>query len=265
MYRAVTRDDAVEAAKEIGRDRYPGASVMFAAGSIVRGEGTPHSDLDLVVVFASLAAAYRESFLYDRLPVEAFVHDPATLRYFFADVDGRSGVPSLPAMVHEGIEIPYPTQLSAALKASAASILSGGPQALTESDERRLRYGVSDLIDDIRSPATADELMATGARLYEELANYHLRANRLWSGARKGIPRALARADAVLASRYTRAFADLFERHDPSAVLALAEELVRPAGGFLFAGYRLDAPPEWRRSREGSRIVEDPEDPDALG
>jgi predicted nucleotidyltransferase len=85
----VTRADAVEAARAIGRQRYPEASVLFAAGSIVRGEGTVHSDLDLVVVYPALAAAYRESFVLDRLPVEAFVHDPETLEYFFVEVDSR--------------------------------------------------------------------------------------------------------------------------------------------------------------------------------
>ena len=222
--------------------------MLFAAGSIVRGDATAHSDLDLVVVYPALAAAYRESFLFDRLPVEAFVHDPETLHYFFVDVDARSGIPSLPAMVLDGIDIPHPTPQSEALRARAAAILAAGPSALTTEDERKLRYGISDLVDDIRAPRSADELTASGARLYEELANYHLRTHRMWSASRKSIPRVLRRADAGLAVRYSGAFAALFERHDPSAVVALAEELVRPAGGFLFAGSRLDAPREWRRS-----------------
>jgi hypothetical protein len=48
--------------------------------------------------------------------VEAFVHDPATLKYFFFEVDRASGVPSLPQMVVEGVEIPAPTEMSRALK-----------------------------------------------------------------------------------------------------------------------------------------------------
>jgi hypothetical protein len=247
VYRAVTREHAVEAATAIHTERYPEALVLFAAGSIVRGDATPHSDLDLVVICPSLTAAYRESFVFQRLPVEAFVHDPETLEYFFVDVDGRSGRPSLPAMVHEGIEVPVATALSAALKTRAASILAAGSAALTPDEERQLRYAVTDLVDDIRSPRSDGELTASGARLYEELANYHLRATGQWSASGKGIPRALARADAALAARYARAFAALSEKHDPSPVIALADELLRPAGGFLFDGYRLQAPADWRR------------------
>ena len=92
--------------------RYPDASAIFAAGSIVRGEGTATSDLDLVVVYASLPSAYRESFRFGGVPVEAFVHDPETLEYFFVDVDRASGVPALPQMVVEGIEIPAPNAVA---------------------------------------------------------------------------------------------------------------------------------------------------------
>lgn len=71
--------------------RYRDATAVRAAGSLVRGEGTAYSDLDLVVVYARLPAAYRESFVFEGFPVEAFVHDPETLEYFFAEVDYPRG------------------------------------------------------------------------------------------------------------------------------------------------------------------------------
>ena len=74
----------IDVANEIRSNRYKEAEAVFAAGSIVRGEGTPFSDLDLVVVYAELRCAFRESFRFGGYPVEAFVHDPATLEYFFA-------------------------------------------------------------------------------------------------------------------------------------------------------------------------------------
>ena len=58
------------------------------------GEGTSHSDIDLVVIFASLEHARRGVFLfiYDSVPIEAFLHDPATLRYFFENVGAAWGI-----------------------------------------------------------------------------------------------------------------------------------------------------------------------------
>lgn len=104
---------------------------MFAAGSLVRGEGTAYSDLDLVVVYSALPCAYRESFTFERLPVEAFVHDPETLEYFSVEMDGASGIPALPHMVLEGREIPEPTGFSRMLKARAAALIDADPSLCT--------------------------------------------------------------------------------------------------------------------------------------
>ena len=79
-----------ELAAVVGRirqQRYAGADVILLAGSVVRGQGTATSDLDLVVLFERLPQAYRESLHADGWPVEAFVHDPDTLRYFFLEHD----------------------------------------------------------------------------------------------------------------------------------------------------------------------------------
>lgn len=54
-------------------------------------------------------------------PLEAFVHDPETRNYFFFEVDRPSGIPALPQMVLEGIEIPH-----------SSCIAAGEPRALRE-------------------------------------------------------------------------------------------------------------------------------------
>ena len=234
--------------RAVQAERYPDADVVLAAGSLFRGEGTATSDLDLVVLYASLPCARRESFHAAGHPVEAFVHDPGTLEYFFS-TDVATGVPSLPRMVLEGVEVPHQTEVSRAAKARAEAVLAAGPPPLDVERERRMRYFVSDLIDDARAPRSAAELTAIGARLYELLGDYHLRRLGRWSGKGKGLPRALAALDADLATRYTDAFARLFAHADAGQVIALAGELLAPAGGPLFDGYRADAPADWRTPR----------------
>lgn len=234
-------------ANAIRSDRYPDATAVFAAGSIVRGEGTAYSDLDLVVVYAKLKCAYRESFRCDGYPVEAFVHDSETLEYFFFEVDRPSGVPALPKMVAEGIEIPAPSDVSRALKQQAATLLATGPPALDSESEQRRRYEITDLLDDVRDARSYEELVGTGARLYERLADYHLRRGGLWSAKGKAIPRTLRRANPDLCTNYCRSFDRLFKLGNPIDVIKLTEELLHPSGGPLFDGYRSDAPPTWRR------------------
>ena len=98
-----------------------------------------------------LPCAYRESFRAGGYPVEAFVHDPETLWSFFAQ-DATAGVPSLARMVLEGRGMPAPTALSRAAKARADAVLLAGPPPLDAAVEQRLRYVVSDLLDDARTP-----------------------------------------------------------------------------------------------------------------
>ena len=69
----------MSAARSIRDERYGDAAVVLAAGALMRGQGTAYSDLDLVVIYERLPVAYRESFRFQGLPVEAFVHDPETL------------------------------------------------------------------------------------------------------------------------------------------------------------------------------------------
>jgi hypothetical protein len=239
-------NDVLEAAHAIWSLRYSDADVVLAAGSIMRGEATPYSDLDLVVVYHNLPCAYRESFTFRGLPVEAFVHDPETLEYFSVEMDRASGIPALPQMVVEGHEIPNPTDLSRMLKARAAALINAGPPPLDSESERRRRYMVTDVLDDLRRWRSREELLASGARLFEELADYHLRSSGYWSARGKAILRALQRADPTLCARYCRSFESLFRDADVGHVIQLTEELLKGHGGVLFDGYRSDAPPDWR-------------------
>lgn len=239
-----------EAAKEICQQRYPECKVMFLAGSVLREEATPYSDLDLVVVYDSLDAAYRESFIHASWPVEAFVHDPHTLKYFL-EMDAKAGKPFLAHMVANGVVIshhlgPDSLDFSGALKQICQECLDKGPPPLAMEDLTRRRYAITDLVDDMRAPRSNAELMASGARLLDELADFYFRSNDIWSASGKSIFRKLTAHDAEIAKRFESSFRTLFAQSDPSDCITLAEDLLRPSGGFLFDGYRQKAPPAWK-------------------
>ena len=238
----------IEVTKELLTSRYPKSSVIFLAGSLVRGEGTPFSDLDLAVIFEDLPAAYRDSYYFSGFPVEAFVHTPETLNYFLHEVDRPSGVPSLARMIVEGVETPQANQLSRCLKEMAASLLALGPPALDEATIDKWRYNITNLIEDIRQPRSQTELIATGAELYEKLADYYFRVNNIWSARGKSIPRTLKQTDEDLCQLYCDAFAELFAHGQTEKAIALTEAILQPKGGFHFEGYRLEASPECRKS-----------------
>ena len=104
---------------------------------------------------------------------------------------------------------------------------------------------ITDLLDDCRTPRNVEELRAAGARLHGVLADAWFRLRGSWSAKGKTIPRRLLQEDAPFAERFAGAFHRLWEG-DPRLVIDLAEEILAPHGGLLFAGYALDAPASWR-------------------
>ena len=239
-------DDLIAAAADIRDEKYPESRVIFLAGSLVRGEGTETSDLDLVVVYEALPQAYRESFRFRQWPVEAFVHDPETLEFFFYRNDKPTGIPVLMSMIVDGIEVPDSTEFSQAVKRLAETALAEGPEPWSSEETDRSRYTITGLVDDLRDPRSGSECAASGGALYEALATHFFRSRTLWSAKNKMIPRKLHQADADLAARFDSAFKALFQSGDPARVIELAEQVIAPDGGWLFEGYTSYAPKEWR-------------------
>src|SRR5207248_6376202 len=110
-------------------------------------------------------------------------------------------------MILEGIELPEPNEVSQSLKQLAASVLEMGPPELSSEEVLKLRYNLTSLVDDVRQPRSREELLASGAELYEALADYYFRSNNRWSAKGKA----------------------------------------QPNGGFLFDGHRLEAPVDRRK------------------
>lgn len=227
------------------QERFPEAAAVFLAGSIVRGQATISSDVDVVVVYEQLAHAYRDTFYFEGHLIEVFVHDPATLRYFIAE-DAKRGVPSMATMLSEGIAVPEPSTFATAIKVYAQAQLAQGRPPLSQAELDGQRYALTSALDDLRSPRTRQEALAMGAALYEALANFYLRTEGQWDARGKSIPRKLYEYDASFAELYQWHFQQFFEQGDVEGVLALVKKVLEPYGGLLSAGYRVHAPAAWR-------------------
>ncbi len=247
-----SRVSPIEAARGVWRERYAGARVLFLGGSVMRGEATPTSDLDVVVVYEQLPNAYREAFVHGGWPVEAFVHDAETLEHFF-ESNRRSGLPVLMSMVWEGVEVPEASEFSARLKRRARELLEAGPPSWDEDELTLRRYRLTDWVDDMRFPRSAEELVATGAYLYKDVAEFYFRTRGLWSAHSKTIPRRLRQTDAAFAEKFLGAFDALFTEKRAGPAAALVEELLEPFGGLLFEGFHQEAPKDVNRDKSVNR------------
>ncbi|MEM9635125.1 MAG: nucleotidyltransferase domain-containing protein [Pseudomonadota bacterium] len=237
---------ALSVAEKIRSRMFPSANSFLLAGSVVRGEATVTSDLDLIVVFNRVEHATRQSFLFADWPVEAFIHDPHTLMYFFDEVDRPTGVPSLANMVSEGIEVPGKTELGMLIKDLADQNIEAGPVPWGQQERDNSRYFISEMIEDIRAPRTPDELYPVVADLYTAVADHFCRSKNQWSAKGKSIPRRLKSLDPVFCRRFTDVFAAAFAKDDTAGVIQLCEDVLQPDGGLFFDGYNRDAPSNWR-------------------
>ena len=246
-------ENILEFAHNIKQQIYPDAVVAFAAGSVFRGEGNEFSDIDLVVLYdENFEDVRRESFKIEGWPVEAFVQNKQSLDYFL-DKDRKNGMPIMINMIREGIEIPGPCPLSQMQKAEAERHYALGPLPLSEDEMRARRYHLSDMLDDLRGIVKPQERYAILAKLYINLADFHLRAAGNWSGSGKGLARALKRYAPEMAEDYFNVFEAAYCEGNCESVINLAKEIMKPYGGNLFF-YKQGADPDGGKNFKGPRL-----------
>ncbi|OWV77403.1 nucleotidyltransferase [Rhizobium sp. R339] len=245
IQKQIVAERAFAAARRALASRYAGAAFAYVSGSIMRGEGTVFSDIDLVVVFPSLERAWRESFTEEGFPVEAFVHDEETLAHYL-HADAESGYPIMVNMVATGSIVGPESGRARLIQAKAAEVLAAGPKPLAGANYDMLRYQVTDLADDLRGDRPPEEIAAIAAALHQQLADLILLGRGAWTGRGKWAPRLLRRLDVQLADDFDAAFR-LAAQGDGGRLLALADRELASHGGRRFDGFRQEAPLEARR------------------
>lgn len=235
------RPEPYAAAHLLWSERYPSASMLFCGGSVVRGEGLPSSDLDVVVVFDHVAHAWRESFHFEGWPVEVFGHDPGTLAYFVAQ-DCTHGRPSLAQMISEALVIPAETSSSRTIQAWARDVVATQPEVPASASLAEDRYWLTDLLDDFRDDRAPAELRAVACKLYPLVCNFVLKTRGRWLGSGKTLPRLVERAAPDVSHLVETAFETFFKTGDRAGVLHAVQQILEPFGGELFDGFRSDAP-----------------------
>lgn len=237
---------AMELVRRFTQQFHPEADAALLAGSRSRGTARPNSDYDVVLLFPSLpAGAWREVVMFEGQTLEVFGHDLATFSYFCRELDRPSGKPVLPTLVADGISVlPSSPTLERALAIAQETIVMG-PLPLHEADIRHRRYVITDLTMALHPDAHRHELLATGATLYIELADFALRSHGYWGATGKALPRALAAISPTIPAQFEDAFEALFTITNTQPVKTLVDDVLRPFGGRLREGYRQGAPLEW--------------------
>ncbi|MDM5337942.1 nucleotidyltransferase domain-containing protein [Fictibacillus enclensis] len=231
------RDSAVHAAKKFIEQYFPVAEVVFLAGSIVRGEATESSDLDIIVFDGSLDHSYRKSFVEFGWPIEVFVHSFHTYKDFFKENRDRAR-PSLPQMCAEGIILKDNGQ-AASIKNEALALLKRGPLPWKSKEVDSARYEITNLLDDLEGSTNPAEDLFTVSRLAAKIHEFVLRVNGCWIGEGKWIVRALKEFNEEFAECFVSIFDEYYKTRQKHRVIGFADNVLKPYGGRLFEGYSI--------------------------
>jgi len=251
-----SRGDPLPTVQKLIKERYVDAKAVFWAGSVAANQGTSASDLDLVIVFESLPHAYREAFVYDGWPIDAFIHDLETLRYFCGRLEASDGKPALINMILRGREILEPNECSSQTKNIAKQALANSPDSWTQAQIDKERFLITDIMDDIKSPKNKEEQIISAVHLFEPLLQFYFRAARKWTASGKSLMRLLKQENPELAEEWTTAFEVLVQTGDASCIESAVTKILAPHGGYLWDGFRSDAPSD-RKECDENKILDE--------
>ena len=216
--------DPLDVARDLVLDRVPEATWAVLTGSVLGPHRTAGSDLDIVVMRDD-GPGYRESMHFRGWPVELFVHTPDRLALFL-ERDLAARKPGTHRMLANGVPlIGDPGDLPG----RCARVLADGPPPLSDAERDRLRYGLTDLLDDYVHAGDPGERTVISAVLWTESARAALAFAGRWISHGKWLLRELREFDPDFATRWLAA------RDAPAQ---LAADVLAAGGGPLFDGYR---------------------------
>jgi hypothetical protein len=229
------RINARKAASEFVEMYFPACEVAYLAGSVVRGEETESSDLDIIIIDASVTECYRKSLTENGWPIEVFVHNFFSYKDFFKENIDRAR-PSLPQMCAEGIILKDNGQASR-IKNEALQLLKAGPTPWKTVEMEKARYQITDLINDLEGSTNSIEDLFIVSKLADLTHEFVLRVNGYWIGEGKWIIRALKEYDESFAEKFAAVFDGYYSTREKEKVIHFVDDVIKPYGGRLFEGY----------------------------
>lgn len=225
---------SLEATKLFIEEKFPNCDMVFLAGSASRGEETETSDLD-IVVFDNNSKEYRESFFMFGWRIECFIYNQESYIKQLAS-DKKIGRPILANMIVEG-KVIKDNGNAEKLKQEASEYVIQGPTPLTEDYINASRYYIYDLLDDFMDCNNDEEALITINLLSIQLADFILRLNGQWTGRGKALTRALYKFDKDIGEKFFNGLNKFYKERDKQPIFDFVEEIYKPIGGQLFAGF----------------------------
>ncbi|MFF2878895.1 nucleotidyltransferase domain-containing protein [Gottfriedia sp. NPDC057991] len=233
----INKLNPIEAAQHFIEKYFPNCQGALLAGSVVRGEATETSDLDIVIFDKSLSSSYRESLNEFSWDIEVFVHNLSSYKQFFKS-DYERARPSLPRMVSEGV-ILKDEGIIEDIKKEANDLLEKGPEKWSEDTNKIKRYFITDALNDFKGSSKRAEEIFIANTLAELVSEFVLRTNCKWIGSSKWVVRSLRNYNEEFANCFVEAFDLFYTTGEKKQVIKLVNEVLQPYGGQIFEGFSL--------------------------
>jgi predicted nucleotidyltransferase len=219
-------------------EQFPAARAAWLGGSVVRGNASPTSDLDITVLLDGPPAPMRKSLEYGGWPVELFVHTEKSLAYFSGkDQDRRQ--PTMMRLVGESLILLDTDGSGVRLQQACLAEVAAGPAPLTRTELDLLRYTITNLLDDL-ADAVGNERTAIASVLWQDAARLLLTGASHWSGTGKGLLREVVAYDSTHGTEHAEALMHGVRADDDSLAEAV-DDILAAYGGRLFDGFELAA------------------------
>ncbi|MRX72420.1 nucleotidyltransferase domain-containing protein [Bacillus lacus] len=231
------RPQPIEAAFLFTQKHFPHCQGAILAGSVVRGQATKTSDLDIVIFDENISSSYRVSLIEFGWNIELFAHNLSSYRFFF-ESDCEEARPCMPRMVSEG-KILKDTGVLSEIRKEAKELLEQGPKEWSKETIDLKRYFITDALDDLIGCQNRGEGIFIANKLGELVSEFILRSNRKWTGSSKWIVRSLAHYDEELANEFVEAFDAYYKTNDIAKIVRLTDKVLKPFDGRYFEGFSL--------------------------
>ncbi|MFD1638629.1 nucleotidyltransferase domain-containing protein [Evansella tamaricis] len=232
------KPDPFATARQFVHDHFPYCDGVILSGSIIQGNATSTSDLDVIIFDRNVPSSFRESFLYHDWPMEIFVHNLTSYKQIFI-TDYERAIPTLPTMISEGKALFDLGGIISSIKLEANQLLQAGPEPWSKKTINMKRYFITDVLNDFIDAEDRGEEVVIANTLLQWLQEFFLRTNGNWIGEAKWIIRTLRKYDAPFATKYVESFDSFYRTGNKEPIITLADQILAPYGGRLFHGFSM--------------------------
>jgi hypothetical protein len=170
-------------------------------------------------------------------------------------LEASDGKPALINMILQGQEIWAQNSVSIEAKSIAADALTNSPNAWSQQqiDKKVFSSQISWMI--LNPQKNKEEQIISSVHLFETLLQFYFRAATKWTASGKSLIRLFKQKNQELAEEWVTAFENLIQTSDSIAVETVMAKILAPHSGYLWDGFRSDAPAEWKAFDE-SKILD---------